>query len=516
MYGGDNSAHLDIFRTLDRNQGFAIGHNNRANLGSILVAYPQGWHFMGVFVKWTLQGVAPIGASPTSTLLFFYSMATLWFGMMVLLITRLSLLVVHHTTKPKVKKSVAIFSKVIVALSCFIGINGFLLSLFAFGFQTQIAALGFLLAEVVALVAAYSTKDLRQRLGYILLATLLMAASGFSWLFLYPVSGLILFCAVVHTIARYKKLPLYFVVGLIILGAGVLFQPFIQLSVPVPAYQDGVNVINQRGNVVATDMLLIGLLALAAATWAYVYFREATVRILIASLGVAIAFSLVLMWYQLGTIHELRYYYYKSTYTGIMLVIVLLSALVGWAATTLLQSNAPLKKLSIVQKMLVGAGLLGILALSATLIKSPTYDGFIHKSLAGISPAQAGTVVDIAAKQPENGWRVVSIGSCNRGDDIRTTLLADSLSLVPPRGTKSPGHFIRLDKLEKQTLFAGIDKFISQDDGTPSLIILSNDQVIGAELMSALSPAHQSRIQLINLDPSIETEPALQCPERVR
>lgn len=516
MYGGDNSAHLDMFRTIDRNQGFAIGDNNRANLGGILVAYPQGWHFMAVFVKWTLQGIVPIGASPTSVLLFFYITGVAWLGILAMLITRLALLVVRRLTKPHLPMQTIISSGTLVGASCFISINGYLLSLFAYGFQTQVAALGFLLAEVLIIVAAYLARTPRQRFSYLLLATLLLAGGGFSWLFLYPIGALLLLGAVAHTVIANRRLPLYFAIGLIILAGGVLFQPLVQILVPVPAFQDGVNVINQRGNVALTDMLTLGLLALAVSIWAYAYFRDTTIRILVSALGIAMVFSLALMWYQLNTIAELRYYYYKSTYTAIIFVLILLAAFVGWLTVMLMSLKTPFDRPQWLHKPIIGLSILGMLVMGAHLATSPTYDGFINKSLAGISSAQAGTVVDIVDKQPNNAWRVLSIGSCNRGDDIRATLLAGSLGAIPPRGTKSPGAFIRLDNIDKQVLFASIEKFVSQDGGMPSLIILSNDQVIGAQLMQRLGADLGSKIQLINLDPSIETEPATQCFDRVR
>ncbi len=510
MYGGDNSAHLEMVQAITKNQGYAIGHHNRYNLGGILVAYPQGWHFATAYAQGLMDQLASVKNHPGLILGIFYGVSVLWWGMFVFLFARLSLMALAI----KATLSQALLGKLLAATICLLGALSVFLSLFAYGFQTQISALVYLLLEVVCIAAAYTSKKPAERFIGLWIGLVILAGSGFSWLFLYPVSVTILAVAIIHSWIQLRKLPWQFIVGAIAAGVFVLYQPLVQVLVKVPTYQDGVTIINQRGNVALTSLAWVLMLSALAVAIAVVAWRQRLAKVLVGALLLSLAFSLILMWYQLGTIHELRYYYYKSTYTVLLLALIIIAAAVGWGVSRLM-SQQPRQPRS--QQLAMAGGVLAAfitISWSAVwLSATPELDGIVSKRLQGISSEQASTVINIVKSQPQDSWKILSIGSCNRGDDIRTTLLAGALSSFPP-GVAAPS-VVPLDNLDKDVLFAKISKYLRSSKDPLSIILLSNDQVIGRELMQSLDDSQKVKIQLVNLDPSPETETLAQCPERV-
>ena len=513
MYGGDNSAHLRMVEVIDQNQGYSIGQHNRVNLNGILVAYPQGWHFVTAYAQSTINQTLSVKAHPSLILILFYGICAVWWGVLVFLMARLALLAIAAPTRPGLTTFLA---KAMTATASLLGALCLLLSLLTYGFQTQVAALAFLLLEILCLIAACSAAKHPTQYVYVWLAGLILAGSGFSWLFLYPISGVLLLIVAIYIFSKTRTMPAAFIAGSIPTVGFIMFQPLVQLLVKVPAYQDGVNILNQRGNVAETNLAWITIGVVGVLIFAYIKWRHWVLRLLLVGTVTGLIFSLGLLWYQLGTIHELRYYYYKSTYTVITFLLIAFSAAIGYAAVYLMEVDGPLRRWRYAQFSLVAIAFTVLTVTIMPLTSPRELNGMLGKNLVGISPSQATSIAGIVQAQPENAWRVISIGSCNRGDDIRATLLANALSTVPKGPHVLIPASIPLENIDKAMLFAEISKFIQQDSKNAlSMIILSNDQVVGSELLASLTPEARQKIQLVNLDTTLETEPLSQCPERV-
>lgn len=501
MWGGDNSSHLKIIKAMDLNHGYAIGYNNEVNLSGVLATYPQGWHMNNAFLKWTIEPAIAIHTSPTRLLTFYYGVCLLWFGVFIFMLTRMALFIREALSKTKTGKG---WSKVLIAALCAIPVTAAFSTLFGYGFQTQLAALTFLLLEVLCIMHAYEATDIKQRYRYLLFAGLALAGSSLVWLFLLPIGLTLLGAGFFHTITSTKKLPLSFILLAIVVAACIAFQPAVQIFVKVPAFQEGI--LNQRGLVDEMSIYLLAAMVVAATILWQAYSKNWRVRVLYVGGGVAFLFSLGIMIYQLREIHELRYYYFKSLYT----ILALLVPLVAAGAGLLFEHFAG----KMTKTRLRATGVLLVLgcAMLAYSLAPVVLNKMLNSDLKGISPSQAQAVADIITNNPDDASHIISIGSCNRGDDIRASQLASALSYQPLRQDMLYSAF-ELSFLSKEYLFKSMREFILREQFP--LIILVNDQVLGEELKANLGQA-ANMVRFIILDSTPETEPILQCPDRIR
>ena len=257
------------------------------------------------------------------------------------------------------------------------------------------------------------------------------------------------------------------------------------------------------------------LLTILAILVVYTYFRFENIRLRILFLYalVAILFSIGLMEYQLAKVHAVRYYYFKSTYTYILLVAPLLGALGGELTQSLLSYRPKIHLPSWAHRSIVVAVVIIVGSVSFWSLKSVAFSNLVNDRLSGISPAQADAITNLLHQNPQNGYRLIPIGSCNRGDDIRAMLFANALAYTPNNSLPNINLNVELTPLNEATLFKQINYFLNHHP--ERIYILSSDQVIGNNLMQALG-RNAHFIQLINLDPTPQTEPVSQCPNRVR
>ncbi len=499
--GGDNSAHIEMLKTNDFNRGYSIGTDNRFNMASNLYAYSQGWHFNGAFVKWLIESFVYIGSSPSRILALFYTYSAVWFAILVFLMTRLSLMVASINGKRKG------WSRIAAALICSLGVAGWVLPLFASGFEPQIGSLALFLLEILFLLEAYD-RPADRRYGYLLLAGFAAATLSFVWVFLLPLAALSLLLFVGHTYftTKRKRPPIYFMLIGALLGLTSFFQIYIQMTHP-----ESGGGIDAYGYIPYMPPLypFIGVI-LAAGLYVYLHFTSLKLRILYIYGLLTIAFAIGMMVYQVTAFDEVRYYYYKSLHTVVVIAIILVAAI----GSRLLQQvlvHRPQKISQAPHTVLVIGTLLVLFGIAFVAVKSPQFDDYYHKRIAGITPEQANTMVDLIAANPINGFRYAPIGSCDRGNDIRAILLAHALAYTPA-AYKEPTVVLGLTSSDKQFIYWQINLFLKRHK--KDLYVISRDQSLNAGLFDYVG-ANSRFIHLIDVDPDPPATLLADCPGRL-
>ncbi|HEU5187542.1 MAG TPA: hypothetical protein VFT87_03495, partial [Candidatus Saccharimonadales bacterium] len=219
--GGDNSAHLTMFKVVDLNQGIAFGNNNRVNPMPGAANYPEFWYFNVATYKWLINSFVLGKAESSGKLLgIFYGASLAWFGLLVFFMVRLGLRIAELVTKKQD------FLGVLAALGVFSAIIAhWLLQLFTNGFQTQTASLVLLLAEVYVLVEAFRQSP-QKRYPALIIAGLFAVGCSLTWTFLIPiVAGALAVCVLITIIANKVPPPLLATVLFVLMAAFIVFQP---------------------------------------------------------------------------------------------------------------------------------------------------------------------------------------------------------------------------------------------------------------------------------------------------
>lgn len=499
MKGGDNSAHFNLLKLNDINHGFAIGSDNKVNAHGPLQTYPQGWHYNGALLKQIIEPLVPIQISVVRLLAFYYLLCCLWFVTLIFLIIRLGLYLLRGLSKGS---STAWLAGALAGIAGAVALGYALVSPFIIGFQSQISALALLVLEVILLLFARQARLTAQKFALLLLAAIALAGSSFSWLYLLPIGGGLLAFVCWQTIRETKRLPLVFAAMALPIGGAILFQPLVQILIKIPPYKDGI--INQPGYVEPLDIYLVIALFVAATITYVIYRKDKLVQTLYGACVLACLFSFGIMMYQLETVHELRYYFYKSLVTCVALTTPLIAA--GIARLVLFCLRETDRKRTIILGSLTV--LLGIFLWFGW--RSP-YLTELPKGVYGISPAQADALRTIIDENPANADHIVSIGGCNRGEDARTGQLATALSYHPPFFQFSPFQVLLPDE---QEIFSSMHDFMLKYDF--QLIVLVNDQQVGERLEQYMSDVPPDLLRIVTLDGTPETEPIQQCPDRIR
>jgi len=369
--------------------------------------------------------------------------------------------------------------------------------------------LALFLVELLLLAEAYRART-SNRYKYFLGAMLAAAGVSFFWSFLLPVAvaaaGL---CILQSTVSGRKLPPPYFLVGFVLLSWLILFQPIMQAAFVVKLKTD-VPIINMPGNVVRTEMYSLVVIFLGLSAYVYFQFKSKALGLFYTASAVTLAFSLALMAYQLSTIQELRYYYFKSNFTYISVAIIMLAAIGGDIARRLLL-HSPIKNSR--RHGIIICLSLCIISLGGFLtLRSSSFDDFLYNRMGGVSAAQADAISNVMSQNTNAGVSLLPIGSCNRGDDIRAAQLAHALIYSPATTMPSVYGYLELSYLDKEYLFEAIRDYTRSYD---ELTILSSDLALSGELRTRLGPLSQ-KVQFVELDATAETEPAAQCPDRVR
>ncbi len=498
--GGDNAEHLLIVKADDLNRGVAYGLLNRVNPPDNAINYPQGWHFNVAFTKWLLEPIVHFNGSPTKILLLFYLQACLWLGLLIYLIVQLGCRLGQWAGQ---HSPLASLGAAIVVLIVF---GHWLVWLTTLGFQAQIAALVVLLLESLLLVEALHL-NIAKRYPLLLLATLLAAGISYQWGLLLPIAVLPLLLVLGWQVYRQRRLPpLYFILAGLYLALFSLLQFFFVKIFHVTLEEP---LLLQRGYIGQTSMYSLLFLAVLASGYAWLRLKNNAGRLLYSFLLAALLFSLGLFFYQLHQVHELRYFYFKANYTVIVFAAVFLAAMAYELLALIWRARPNPKWLS--------AGVFSICLLTLGLMvgwstRSPFIDAYAQRTLAGIGLNQSGVLVDQAHARPLGGYFLTFMGSCDRGDDIRASQLANALAFTAYPQQPNEASFDPGNPDERGVFFA--IKTMANNAPVPPTIV-SNDQVLSNKLRDYLGSG-AGKINLITLDTTPETEPIAQCPNRSR
>jgi len=505
--GGDNTSHLEMVKTDDLNRGLPYGSADRVHNGAY-ANYPQGWHLNVAFMKWLTEPVIHYARAPRNTLLLFYLEACLWFGLLIFFMVRLSLLVTELLPR-RLRNPWALLG--VAAVGVLVTLH-WLLGLFIHGFQAQIASFTFLLLELFFLLLA-AQQPVQKRYPLFLLATAMAVANNFIWLFIAPVTFVLVAVAFGAVVVRERRLPpLKVWIALAVLAGFAVVQPLLYKLYPAGIQ---IPLLLQLGDVQHTSMMTLGCLAVVAGIYTVVRWENRLLRWVSIAGGMALLFSLYLFIYQLNTIHELRYFYFKSTYMFIMLVAIVLAALVYEGLAWLLSQKNTAGKGQLPRTLRNALVITGTLALGVALgwqTRTPYVGEYVQSTVSGISGAQAGPLIDAVGAAPDSGYYVAFLGSCDRGDDIRASQLADSLAFAPapslPHGVSfAPGE------ADENVQFKSIRTFAEHTDHP--VTVISSDQVLEHKL-EAYMGNEAGKLKIVSMDATPETEPISQCPNRTR
>ena len=494
MYGGDNSAHIQLVKVNALNGSNAFGLTNRVNAARNLSYYPQGWHYGGAITSLLLEPTFKISQSQTKNLLFYYTYTLVWFLALIFLLCNLAL----ESTKYLATRFKTL-SMFVPAGLVLIAASSWLVSLFAYGFQTQIAASVVLLVQLFFTIQYLHEEDTNKKQWLIVLLLGLGAVNNFMWLFLAPLSlGLpaVLFVSLFYKTKSYPR-PSQFL-GYATFGVLALAQPWIQYAF----LKGGDNFFNQRGDVVKLSIVPLFLISVLCFAYAWSLRRQLWLRAVAWPLALALFFSLFAMWYQLLTIHEKRYYFYKSEFT----VFILLVPLVAAAAQFLLAKYFATLRWR--ERVIAALTVMVLLIVGFSSTKSSVFIGYQKNTISGLPLTHANLIIELLARGDDTASMTAFYGACNRGDDLRALQLMQGLS----KDVKTTSFsFFDLAPHNKYYFYEAAELFAKR---TPKTIFVGHDLALEKELRAKVSLPAQT--EFIQVDSSIETESILQCPDRIR
>lgn len=390
--GEDNAAHLAIVNAIGTEPRYPF-FAAKALQGRILdgyITYPAGFHLSVALVRSAVANTFGPGGSPDLVRVFFVSAAgvqALWAATTVMAVRSLA------GARRSSLAGIAVVAGAMVLLFAF-GPPG---ATVRFGFQPQASALWLLTAGLVA-----GTSEAFDGRPFLRLVLVVLAAVGTAWCWylVVPVMGFLVVGVVIAERGAFRLRPGW--VGLLG-GVGLLAAlPPIWLSVEAGA----ATAINARGGVYSLDPFFLALLVLGGVgPYAALHlFPNTRGRLLaLVTVGSSLAFSAVLLGYQLKTAGAAGYFFQKSLYTLFMLAavcagVVLLAGLTHHFA--MVGARAP--------RQVVTAAFALLLAWTVTGLVTPANPGRLY--LAGnarhIDPAEMSRLLadDSGSTAPEVVW----------------------------------------------------------------------------------------------------------------
>jgi hypothetical protein len=501
--GGDNTSHVEMVKTNDLNHGLPYGTHNRVNNKYLYASYPQGWHFNVVFLKWLTEPFVHYQNAPRNFMLLFYGVASIWLGLLMFLMARLSLMIAERLAKARH----ALATVAVVGVCAAVGLH-WILGLFTHGFQAQIASFMVFLLEVFFLIEAFD-RPAAKRYPALLWATAAATCINFMWVFIVPVTFGLVAAAFLITIFQNKRLPPWYVwLGVVILGAFASVQPLLYKLYPL--HMD-MPLVMQRGDVQQTSMYSLLFIAVIISGYAVIRWANRALRVVLGAAAIALAYSLYLFFDQLRVVHELRYFYFKATYLFIMLGTIILGA-IAYEILARAMREAPRAKGRLARASALALVALALGAMVSYQVRSPYADQYVQSTLTGIEVGTAWPLINAVSPSPENGYYTVFIGACDRGSDIRASQLVNSLSYVDPASLNKLPSFNPGDGEEIGQFYAIKNAILSQNH---TVTVVSSDQVVENKLRAYLDD-QASKAVIVSLDNTPETEPITQCPNRTR
>lgn len=502
--GGDNNSHIELIQNIDKHAGYVQETylSREQAIEAKQVPYPQGWHLNLNLIKSSLEGA--FGSFTLDTFLYYYHLATAVGLSLLAYFFVMVALSLHHGSK-RLSKLAAYSSVGLVTGLIFLGP---LFGLFVIGFQTHIAALALLLAELFLLLNLRGVKESADRRYILLLAVILAAAMPYFYLPLWPIAlgAIAVFMIEVlgfsslSTVARQWK-QLAIVLALSLLGLG-------QIIMQLPYLGGGSSALNETGFILEPNNLLLGILLAGSLIYVIYQYGNERLRLVGQISGLTAIFILLVLLYQIATAGEPRYYYYKATYTFILLTAILLSVGLSQALDSVVKTLA---KSRLMFLTLTIAFIFISLSL-AWLESSKYFRNYWQRDAYGMSEELADAVITIVKQERQNAHRTIAIGSCNREQDIKAMRLARALSA---NGHTAQQRVIVAQAVSPKAIntFFFIKKYLAEEG---NLAVISTDRGLQNRLTEYIGPENSLKIRFVDLDYSRQEKKNTSCPNLLR
>lgn len=262
------------------------------------------------------------------------------------------------------------------------------------------------------------------------LSLLILSAIGTTWLFLLPPAAMVVLAVVVYKLYHGSKKNNYLlkwiipqlVAGLLLLPF-LIFQPLTQLAVSASG-----GAINSPGNITHLDTYLVVALSLVALMITLFYRKSQYAILLGVALVVSLLYAATVSAYQHVTIGHQEYYFYKTLYAVLMIILLIFTPiLVAFSDQTLnvlkkLRTNSTRLQWNFV--------ILGFVMIAVLVLSNHSLSQIRHFARGEVDDRIDDNVAKIIAATPLSSSKLppIFVGACNHANDYLATHLVSTLA----------------------------------------------------------------------------------------
>lgn len=504
-YQGDNISHIELVNANVTKQGYVyMGLEDiRPYAYQTLSGYPQAWHLNIAIIQNSIDKLIPVNELAYRQVFIFYAMSAAHFAMLAVLTCIAIRHIVGLSTKLLNKKQTIVAGLVaaLVTLGLFFGS---FTTLFAYGFQTHIAALllllivFFFLAFQVKNTSALPAADTRNFIW----ACICFVGLTMTWQVIAVPAAFGLMAAffslriIPLSVAAYRKaIPL--LVLFFVLGLASLFQFYILHRFG----NDATDIFQPGLSPEPTDammLLVVGLVAVSLFFYGSL-LKHVSLSLLLWLWGSAAVFSLILYIILEVSVGVQLYYYFKAAFTVILLGIVLIAPLFIVPLTNLAKKIRPLPFIGLLAALLLVGGS------CIALFSSKEALSFSERNLAGIEGNLANAVASYMWQPLTTRPKIYALGSCVPDQDFKVTRLSQALMSDPS---------LKLIKLatpfeDKPFYLSVIGVYLNTDPDRPTLVI-SGDHVVAEKIRQEFTG--NQHLILLDIDTEKKIKDITNCP----
>lgn len=495
-FSSDNLSHIELLKAVEDNHGYFYRpfKESAEVITEGLSGYPQGLHINMYFFTEALRPLVDLSGNSYRLVVFIYSFGAailITLGWMFILAVKRFNRLSFIATLPGIAIGVSLFS-------------GLLFGLFALGSHSQVASMLLFVAMLAFFYYALESTGVKRNV-FSLLALLMLGSITFTWLLLLPVAGLtaLFFMYLLYLKSPSKDIWSYIlpVVSAVTIFCITLIQVYVQINYSSPKSHG----VNEQGFSITPSLYLVAAVILTALVVLLLYKKY--LKFWLAPLIATSGFALVIYLYQLFTVGEPRYYLYKSLY---VVVVVVCAIIVCLGLGELVQERTA--RFSIVSRLLVTFFIILIVFLPGLYNITNPKDYFVQRNAGGFSREIAEVTLSHLDENMRSGAHIVTVGSCNRGQDYIASRLIGVLS--ENNNTKIQALLSSLLLHNKEALVRAIEKYEAQR-GTKDLTIISSDYRLQAYLQESLKDGVDEE-KFIDLDFGHKPKQLSVCPEMVK
>lgn len=501
-YQGDNLSHLELINADVKKQGYVYYtlEEIRPYAYQTLSGYPQGWHVNVAVVQDQLARLVRIHDVTYRQVLFFYAICVAMYGLLALVVYELMVLLSSRA------RGIGELTRRLTAAGVTIGLLlGTFMTLFAYGFQTHLMSLLMVLTIGVLLTEVWETSHDVTKRWLVVLAVLLCSGLTLTWQIIAVPTALAIFYVllaggvVTWRVAWFRQQWRFFGI-LACLTLAAAFQFYMQLR-----FGNDATTIIQPGLSPEPRSSFLVLIFAAGLIAVFYLARQRSSRTpepftaLLVPAGIFSLLFYIILEIRVG---EQRYYYFKSTFTVILLAVILLGAY-ATSQVGLLQNKLSGWRGWLMVALVVVAGVGGI---SLNLSKETV--AFYQSTLAGMDRPLAESLAAELKKPPAERPNIMATGSCIPDQDYKASRIAQALSDDARLKT-----FRVNNPFDKDLKYTDIIRDFSQTRPQTETLILSHDGHVLERIAHTLGP--NAKLRGINLDPHGPPKDPVRCPNFV-